>query len=126
MPGSPALLIPVHMDLSPNDINSFHPLGNVVPKTSRDNAGNKTIAPLVNITNNHGAHIPENSDTALKPYKAMDTTTRPTQKTMTTNHILVGYQLSCAGMSKAKRTAVADTVIIAADITEKIMTLAQL
>ena len=43
MPGSPALLIPVHMDLSPNDINSFHPLGNVVPKTSRDFALNPDI-----------------------------------------------------------------------------------
>ncbi|WP_238934917.1 hypothetical protein [Aurantibacter crassamenti] len=56
----------------------------------------------------------------------MDTTTMPTAKTIKINQALVGYQLSCAGISKAKRTAVADTVIIAADITEKMMTLAQL
>ena len=80
----------------------------------------------MNITKSHGAHIPENSDTALNPYKAIETTTKPTQKTMTTNHILVGYQFNCAGISKAKRTAVADTVIMAADMTEKIMTFAQL
>ena len=56
----------------------------------------------------------------------MDTTTIPTDKTIKMNHILVGYQLSWAGISKANLTAVAETVTIAADMTEKMMTLAQL
>ena len=33
----------------------------------KDKAGNNTSAPLVNITNNQGAQIPENSATALNP-----------------------------------------------------------
>lgn len=56
----------------------------------------------------------------------MDTTTIPTASTMRINQTLAGYQLSCAGISKAKRTAEDETVIIAAEITENIMTLAQL
>ena len=45
---------------------------------------------------------------------------------MSTNHELVGYQFNCGGILNANLTAVAETVIIAADITVKIMTLAQL
>ena len=57
---------------------------------------------------------------------ATTTTIDPTANTIITNHRLLGYQFNCAGMSNKKRTAVDDTVIIAADITEKIITLAQL
>ena len=126
MPGAPSLFIPVQMDWSPRVIKSVHPVGKVLPKTSKDKAGSSTIAPLANITKSQGAQIPENSETALKPYNAIKTTKIPTAKTIKINQKLVGYQLSCAGTSKAKRTAVDDTVIIAAEITEKMITFAQL
>ena len=73
-----------------------------------------------------GAQIREKSDTALKPYIATKTTITPTADTTATNAMFVGYQLSWAGMPRANRTAVADTVIIAAEITVKMMTFAQL
>ena len=85
-----------------------------------------TRAPLVNMTNSHGAQIPEKSETALKPYMATNTTMTPTASTTNTNHGLVGYQFSCAGMPNKNLTAVDDTVIIAAEITVKMTTFAQL
>ena len=94
--------------------------------TELASSGMSTNGPLMNITNNHGAQIPENCDTALKPYMATNTTIIPTARTTMTNHAFVGYQFNCAGISSAKRTAVAETVIIAAEITVKIMTFAQL
>jgi hypothetical protein len=72
-----------------------------------------------------GAHIPENSETALKPDIEMKTTKVPTRITITTNQIFEGYQFNCVIISKANRTALAETVIIAAEITVKIKTLSQ-
>ncbi len=94
IPDSPLLAIPVHMDSSPRVRKSVHPAGKVLPKTCSDNAGKSTRAPLVNITNNQGAHIPENSETALKPYIAIDTTTIPTPITIRINQRFVGYQFN--------------------------------
>jgi predicted DNA-binding helix-hairpin-helix protein len=70
--------------------------------------------------------MPEKSETALKPYRATNTTNIPTSRTINTNHKFVGYQSSCAGIPKANRTAVEDTVTIAAEMTVNIRILAQL
>ena len=67
IPVSPSLFTPVQIDWSPKLIKSAHPFGNGFPNTSKDKAGNNTKAPHVNITNNQGAQIPANSETALKP-----------------------------------------------------------
>ena len=80
----------------------------------------------MNMVNNQGAQIREKLETALKPYIATKTTITPTASTTATKAKLVGYQFNCAGIFNAKRTAVADTVIIAADITVNMMTFAQL
>jgi len=47
--------------------------------------GSITIAPLVNITNDHGAQTPEKSVSVEKPNMATRTTTTPTAITTSTN-----------------------------------------
>ena len=126
MPLSPSGVKPVQMELSPIVIKSPQPVSVVDPNTWFDNAGNKVNEPAINITNNQGAHILEKSATVENPYIATNTTIEPTASTMATNQKLLGYQLSCAGISNKNLTAVDDTVIMAAEITENITTFAQL
>ena len=126
IPGLPSLLTPVQMDWLPMLMKSEKLVSRVCPMTELASAGKRASAPLMNMTINHGPQIPENSATALKPYIATRTTIIPTPRTTKTNRPSVGYHCNWAGMLNSNRTAVQETVIIAAEMTVKISTLAAL
>ena len=58
-----------------------------------------------------------NSASALKPNAATSTATAPKTIARTMKPTLVGYASFCAGKSKIRRSAVAETVIMAAEMT---------
>ena len=75
--------------------------------------GSMTIAPATNIRNIQGEQTTANWASRLKPRMARVTTTAPTASTTRTKRMSSGYHFVCAGMPKSRRTAEAETVIIA-------------
>ena len=72
-----------------------------------------TIAPATNISTIQGEHTTANCARRLNPRMARVTTTAPTASTTRTKRMSSGYHFVCAGIPKSRRTAEADTVIIA-------------